>query len=320
MKPTSPPNSQKAVLVISSHVVRGSVGNRAAAFALEVLGHPVWTLPTVTLPWHPGQGTGTRIIASEKDFADLCNDLANAKWNVEIAGVISGFMANAHQTQIVANLISRLKDQNADLVYLCDPVIGDFSARPQSGASSQAAQYGETGSLYVAGDTALAIRNSLLPLADIATPNLFELGWLADETAIGSQAQLLRVAQSTMAHYTIENLLVTSVPALMRGAIGTILISPDQAMMSEHKAIPNPPNGLGDLTSALFISHKLHGQSGEKNLEKTTASVFEVLARTHQQGADELMLESNIISLSRPMALVNMRRLKLPDKSGSLPV
>ena len=45
-----------AVIVISSHVVRGSVGNRAAVFALETLGYPVWALPTIVLPWHPGHG------------------------------------------------------------------------------------------------------------------------------------------------------------------------------------------------------------------------------------------------------------------------
>ena len=34
-------DSPRAVIVISSHVARGSVGNRAAVFALETLGHPV---------------------------------------------------------------------------------------------------------------------------------------------------------------------------------------------------------------------------------------------------------------------------------------
>ncbi|MCP4072752.1 MAG: pyridoxal kinase, partial [Hyphomicrobiales bacterium] len=87
-------NRAKAVLVVSSHVVRGTIGNRAIAFALEALGHPVWALPTVTLPWHPGHGTGTRIIPDEKDFIRLCDDLANAPWIDEIAAVITGFMAN----------------------------------------------------------------------------------------------------------------------------------------------------------------------------------------------------------------------------------
>ena len=52
----------RAVIVVSSHVARGSVGNRAAVFALETLGHPVWAVPTVLLPWHPGHGPATRIV------------------------------------------------------------------------------------------------------------------------------------------------------------------------------------------------------------------------------------------------------------------
>ena len=56
-------DTPRAVIVVSSHVARGSVGNRAAVFALETLGHPVWAVPTVLLPWHPGHGRATRIVA-----------------------------------------------------------------------------------------------------------------------------------------------------------------------------------------------------------------------------------------------------------------
>ncbi len=299
----------KAILVISSHVVRGSVGNRAVAFTLEVLGHPVWTLPTITLPWHPGHGKGTRITANEEEFRALCDDLAGSNWTGEIAGVISGFMASPTQAGIVADLICRLKSLNKNLIYLCDPVIGDFvNDADQPNRST----YGVSGRLYIAPETAQSIRSKLLPLADIATPNLFELAWLTRQDQIKNQNQMLVLGRELMEKTRIRNLLITSVPAMMRGSIGTVLIAQTQAIMSEHKALPNPPNGLGDLTSALFISHFLQGLEVEKNLEKTTASVFEVLARTAQQQADELMLESNIISLSRPMAMVNLRRLKLP--------
>ena len=75
--------SPPAVLVISSHVVRGSVGARAA-FALERLGHRTWTLPTVVLPWHPGHGRAHRMVPAEGDFAALCDDLARAPWLPEI--------------------------------------------------------------------------------------------------------------------------------------------------------------------------------------------------------------------------------------------
>jgi pyridoxine kinase len=294
----------KAVLVISSHVVRGTVGNRAIALALEALGHPVWLLPTITLAWHPGHGKATRIVPSEKDFANLCDDLAQARWKGELAGIISGFMANAAQANIAATLIRRLKADNANLVYLCDPVIGDFVSQ------ETIAGYGASGRLYVEEATARAIKQALLPLADITTPNLFELGWLSGQNSSQNQAQMLTQARDLAKELEVENVLVTSVPALMRGNVGSVLVGPKEAIMSEHKALANPPNGLGDLTSALFLSHWLNGKEPAEALEKTTASVFEILAHTVKKGADELALEGNIASLSRPMAMVNMRRLK----------
>jgi len=292
--------SGKAVLVISSHVVRGSVGNRAVAFALEALGHPAWVLPTVTLPWHPGHGTATRVVAGDEEFSAICRDLANAPWRSELAGVISGYMASGEQAKTVCNLIQRLKADNQDLVYLCDPVIGDYSH------TDSVAEYGRAGRLYVDEASASAIRENLLPLADITTPNMFELGWLDGGKSALNQTQLLRQARQL----GVENVLVTSVPALMKGCIGSVLVNGNTAVMSEHKALENPPNGLGDLTSALFMSHFLNGVPRQTALQKTTASVFEVFARTASDGANELALESNIGSLSHPVAVVNMRQLK----------
>ena len=139
------------------------------------------------------------------------------------------------------------------------------------------------------------------------------------KTVRQNQSQLLAQAKDLAQKYILENVLVTSVPALMRGNIGSVLLDGKNAMMSEHKSLPNPPNGLGDLTSALFLSHSLNGATAQKALEKTTSSVFEVLARTakfstppstSQGSVNELALESNIISLSRPMAMVQMRAIR----------
>ena len=88
MKKPMPP-----VIVISSHVVRGAVGNRAAVFALEVLGHRVWAVPTIILPFHPGHGKGTRIIAPAEQFEALLTDLLNSRWIGEVGGVLTGYLA-----------------------------------------------------------------------------------------------------------------------------------------------------------------------------------------------------------------------------------
>ncbi len=286
---TAEQDPPRAVIVISSHVVRGTVGNRAMVFALETLGFPVWAVPTVTLPWHPGHGPATRIVAPAKEFAAMLKDLEGAKWLGEVGAVLTGYLGDAAQAEAVASLVEKVKSQNANAIYLCDPVMGD------------------SGGLYVPEDVAAAQRDRLMPLADIATPNRHELEWMTGvtlESAAAVADAALDVGPPTM--------LVTSSPALMARSTGNLLVTAEAAMMAEHRVIDNPPNGLGDLTAAVFLARLLQGQDAQKALQATTESVFEVLARTAKRGADELTLETDAQSLSHPMAMVQTRFLSHP--------
>ncbi|GAC1044939.1 pyridoxal kinase PdxY [Rhizobium sp. No.120] len=281
--------SAGAVIVISSHVVRGSVGNRAAVFALETLGHPVWALPTIVLPWHPGHGRSTRLTFNETDFDHAIDDLITAPWLSEVKAVLSGYFGNAAQAHAVARLVTALREKNPDILYACDPVIGD------------------AGGLYVPQATAEAIRDHLIPLASLATPNRYELAWLAgapleDNNAIMEAA--LALGPSRM--------LVTSAVPMMAGGIGNLYLSGRNALLAEHRSVEGAPNGLGDLLSAVFLSRLLSGMDEERALQLTTASVFEVLARAVKRGSNELTLAVDSASLSTPMAMVQLRHLVHP--------
>jgi pyridoxine kinase len=280
-----------AVIVISSHVIRGSVGNRAAVFALETLGYPVWAMPTVVLPWHPGHGPSTRLTFPESDFDKAIDDLIRAPWLGEVKAVLTGYFGNAAQPRAVARLIEALRRNNPDLIYVCDPVMGDL------------------GGLYIPQPTAEAIRDELLPLATIATPNRYELAWLSgapldDNNAIMEAAIALGPPR----------MLVTSAVPMMTGSTGNLYLTGNHALLAEHRLIDHAPNGLGDLLSAVFLARVMSGMDEEKALQTTTASVFEVLARSVKRGANELTLEMDAASLSMPMAMVQMRRLVHPLK------
>lgn len=278
-----------AVIVISSHVVRGSVGNRAAVFALESLGFPVWALPTVVLPWHPGHGPSTRLTFGESEFDHAIDDLIGAPWLGEVKAVLSGYFGNAAQPRAVARLVRALRARDPDLLYVCDPVMGDV------------------GGLYLGEETAVAIRDELIPLASVATPNRYELEWLVG-ARLSTNAEIMDAALSLGP----SRMLVTSAVPMMAGGTGNLYLSGKHALLAEHRLIDNPPNGLGDLTSALFLARLLAGVPEERALQLTTASVFEILARTAKRGGDELTLESDASSLSTPMAMVQMRHLLHP--------
>ncbi|AHF86196.1 pyridoxamine kinase [Rhizobium leguminosarum bv. trifolii WSM1689] len=282
-------NAAGAVIVISSHVVRGSVGNRAAVFALETLGHPVWALPTIVLPWHPGHGRSTRLTFAETDFDAAIDDLIRAPWIGEVKAVLSGYFGNAAQARSVARLIGALRQNNPELLYVCDPVMGDL------------------GGLYVPEATAEAIRDHLIPLASLATPNRYELAWLSG-AALEDNSAIMEAALALGP----SRMLVTSAVPMMAGGTGNLYLSGRHALLAEHRVVENPPNGLGDLIAAVFLSRLLCGIEDEKALQLATASVFEVLARAVKRGSNELMLASDASSLSTPMAMVQMRRLVHP--------
>jgi len=285
-----------SIIVISSHVVRGTVGNRAAAFALETLGHPVWAVPTITLSWHPGHiakaGVPTRLTATPDEFSALLSSLQTAPWLPEVGGILSGYLGNAEQADAIASLVDAARLANPALVYAADPVIGDQDR------------------LYVPQSVAEAVRDTLLPKADIVTPNPFELAWLMGEDAPRTPHGVGALASELSQRWGVGSVLATSAPAMLGGHTANLLVQQNEAHMAEHRAFDEVPNGLGDLTAALFLAATVQEQNqGGKNLRQVTSAVASVLKRHMATGSDELALEASTDELKRPSAPVSLRAL-----------
>lgn len=277
-----------AIAVVSSHVARGAVGNRAAVFALETLGHPVIAVPTVLLPWHPGHGAATRIVPEADAFAAMMTDLSGGRFAGEIGAVLSGYLGAKTQVFSIADAVASLRARNRGLVYTCDPVIGD--------------EHG----LYVPEDLAAAIGDKLVPSADLATPNRFELSFLAGRP-LADNAALIEAARALGP----PRVLVTSAFADAPGKTGNLLVTRDGAMLAEHAALDRVPNGTGDLTAALFTAYLIDGLGDGQALAQATASVHDVLSRTVSVGADELALAANGPLLKAPDSKLAVRYLSL---------
>ncbi|WP_420412884.1 pyridoxal kinase [Roseibium sp.] len=283
--------AKKPILVITSQVVRGGISGRGLTFALERIGHDVWFLPTILLPWHPGHGMATRIVPPTADFDAIAEDLAASGKLGQLGGIITGYLGAPEQANAIAKLVKAVKAANPETPYLCDPVLGDHTSASGGG-------------LYVPKATAQAIRDDLVPLADIVTPNSFELGWLTGRE-VTSELEALSAARSL----GNERVLVTSSPALRRNAIANLLVGPKGAVAAEHAAIPNPPHGTGDLIAGLFLAGHLAGLDDEEALKRASASVFELVARSVKKGADELLFAEEQQSVVQALALVNTRRV-----------
>jgi pyridoxine kinase len=247
------------ILAISSHVVRGHVGLAATVPALQSLGHEVWALPSVLLASRPGLGRLQRAELPEPDLAAMLAALeADGCWAM-LDAVFTGYFPSPASVQVVAEAIARIKAANPSVLVCVDPIVGD------------------AGRLYVAQETAEAIRDRLVPLADMATPNLFELTWLTGLRA-ESPVEVVQAA----CRLGPPTVVVTSASHTDAG-VGTLLVV--RGAISEHQSRTRSaiPNGAGDVLAGLFLGRLLKHEPAEAALAASLISLDRVLAASQSQ-------------------------------------
>lgn len=250
------------------------MGNGAVRFALQRAGVDVWAMPTVLLSNHPGHGRFHGETTSAAALAALIDGLDAHGWLRRCDGVISGYLGAADQARVVADAVRRVKAQNARALYLCDPVFGD-----DDGA-------------YARPGVAEAMARDLVPLADIVTPNRFELSSLTSKK-IADAADAVAAARVLGKAETV----VTSVP-FDGGRIGTVAVAREGAWSVAAPRIAQVPNGSGDLLAALYLAARLAGREVAAALSASCSAVDGVLRAS--AGADELRLVAAQGELAAP--------------------
>lgn len=257
------------ILAISSYVASGHVGLPAIVPVLQALGHEVVAVPTVVLSCHYGHA---HVAGIAVDAAGLDSMLAALRANGalhEIDAILTGYIPEASAVARVAEELERIADQCPDALYLCDPVLGD-----------------DPKGLYVKDDVAAAIRDQLVPLADVVTPNRFELSWISAIDVRGAE-DADRAAKATGAGFVA----ITSVPA-GNGFVANVSSDADDALMCAAPLLERVPHGTGDLFAALLLGHLLCGHNHAQAMARASAGVQ--LAIGESVGSAELRLVSSL--------------------------
>jgi pyridoxine kinase len=252
------------VLAISSQVARGHVGLAATVPALQRLGHEVWALPTVLLASRPGLGRLARHDLPPTDLAAMLAALeADGCWGA-LDAVLTGYFPSPQSVSAAARAVRNIKQSNPATPVLVDPIAGDG------------------GRLYVAEATAAAIRDELLPLASIATPNLFELQWLSGAGASADPAAAARQLGPRMV--VVTSAMETDDGIATLGVTDTAVVA---RALSRRTGIPN---GAGDLLAGLLLGQLLNGMDLAAALDASLADLDRVLAASG--GRDTLQLSA----------------------------
>ena len=113
------------VISIQSQVVHGHVGNSAAVFPLQACGIEVAAVPTALLSNHPHYSSMRGGVLDAKFVCDLLVGVEE-RGLVDICKVlISGYLGSPAIAAAVIDFVRRAKARNPNLLYLCDPVMGD---------------------------------------------------------------------------------------------------------------------------------------------------------------------------------------------------
>jgi pyridoxine kinase len=271
------------VLSIQSWVAYGHVGNAAAAFPLQRLGFEVWAINTVQFSNHTGYGAWRGRVFDAAHVRELIEGIAERGVLPECDAVLSGYMGDASLGEAIVDAAARVKAANPRALYCCDPVIGDVGR-----------------GVFVRPGIPEFMRDRALPVADIVTPNHFELEQLTGRT-VASLADALD-AVALIRERGPGTVLVTSLRRAEAAAdrIEMLAADPSGAWLVSTPLLPIAPNGGGDAVAALFLGHLLRGRPTAEALGATAAMIYGVLEATWRAGTRELQLVAAQDEIGRP--------------------
>ncbi len=279
------------VLSVQSSVAYGHVGNAAATFPLQRLGHEVWPVDTVNYSNHPGYGSYRGGIYRASDIAETLREIEQRGAFDRCHAVLSGFLGARDIGRVILDAVDRIKQINPKAVYVLDPVIGDK----------------ERG-VYVADGIAEFFREEALKRADIVIPNVFELAFLSGQ-AVRDIDTAARAAVSLVKSGP-EMVIVTGLRH--EDGISVLLLTREETWRVTTPMVDIPSCGAGDAFAALFLGAYLNLQDARAAVEQAASSIYGVFVATRDLNEDSLAL----IPAQQEIANPAERFAALPVRAG----
>lgn len=273
------------ILSVQSHVAYGYVGNRAAVFPLQRLGHEVTVINTVQFSNHTGYGQWTGQIFTPEHIQDMLVGLDNLGILSKLDATLSGYLGEAGLGQAISDTVQKFRGINPKHIYCCDPVIGDVGR-----------------GVFVKPSVAEYFKTVGLTQADIITPNQFELNYLTD-IPINNLHDVMSACKKLRSQGP-EIILVTSVvlPDVSANIIDMLVDTEEGTWLirSPKLDVNPPPNGAGDATAAIFLAKYLETKNVVSALEHTMAAIFAIFKATFHAKTRELQIVASQDEIARP--------------------
>jgi pyridoxine kinase len=261
------------ILSIQSSVAYGYVGNSAVTFPLMRMGVEVWPVITVHFSNHTGYGAWRGPLLSAADLRDVVRGIDERGVLGEVDAVLSGYQGGEDIGAMILDAVALVKLRNPAAIYCCDPVLGDADR-----------------GCYVRPGIPELMRQQVVPVAQIITPNQFELESLTG-LPTSTMGELLN-AGDAVRRLGPDVVLVTSVVRLdgPPETIDMVAVNEDGAWLVTTPRLPQTFTGSGDVTAATFLATLLSTGDVPGALAHTAAVIYGLLEVTAASGRAELAL------------------------------
>lgn len=260
------------ILSIQSHVAYGHVGNSSAVFPMQRLGCEVWPIHTVQFSNHTGYGAWKGRVFDGAMIDEIIGGIADRGVLPSCDGVISGYMGSADLGHAILSAVARVKAANPKALYACDPVIGDVGR-----------------GIFVRPGIPEFMRDKAMPMADVVTPNQFELEYLTG-MPVGTLAEA-KAAVAALRRTGPDVVLLTSMVTseTPHDSIDMLAMDGSGAWRVRTPKLGLSINGAGDAIMALFFVHYARSRQVPHALEQAGASIYGLLRRTLEAGSREIL-------------------------------
>ncbi len=266
----------KSVLSIQSHTVFGQAGNKAAIFPMQLLGVDAWALNTVQFSNHTQYGKWTGMVLDPSQIGEIAQGIDNIEQLKNCDAVLSGYIGAANQGDEILKVVEKVKSLNPNAIYFCDPVMG----HPDKGC-------------IVAEGVSDFLKQKAVYNCDIIAPNLVELRELSGQKVetFDEALQAAEIIKSKGAKKVLVKHL--SKAGQDSNKFEMLLLNDDgiyHISRPLHEFKEKDPVGVGDLTSAVFLSHLLNGKSDLDAFELCANAINDVMETTANSGLYELQI------------------------------
>ncbi len=248
------------ILAVSSFLAHGRIGLMANAAAVQALGHEVVQFPTILLSNHPGYAhtAGERISCAL--LMKMLDAIEANGWLDGVSAILTGYLPSAAHVAFAHEALERVRRHSPAALYVCDPIIGD-----------------DPKGIYIDQLAAEAIRDRLVPIADVLTPNRFELSWLTGRTVDDAAS-----TESAATHLACRAVAATSIPHGANEILNVLIAGGVRRTLASSRR-DRVPHGTGDVFCGLLTGLLAAGLSMPDAFVKADRVLQEVVSLSFER-------------------------------------